>query len=369
MFAWLMFDLISTVSSRDISKGGPVLLRIAVIVCAMNCCVIADETLIHVVDLPSLPDTPGVATPFAGIVDGDLIVAGGANFPDAPPWKGGRKVWHDSIYRLHGQNWEVTGRLQRPLAYGVSIQTPKGLLCVGGSDAERHYADAFWLAAESDRICQKAIPSLPMPVANACGAMVGDTVIVAGGTARPDATAALNHVFAANLREQPIRWRSLPGIPGAGRILSVAAGTSEDFYLFSGASLERGMDGQAKRTYLRECLRFNLRSEQWTQLPDMPVATVAAPSPAAVIDTNRIVILGGDDGSAVGFQPPEEHPGFRSQALILNTRSLTWSEADLPVSRVTVPLVHDGKRYIIPSGEMKPGVRSPAVFEFHFHGN
>jgi len=344
-------------------------LRIAVIVCIVNCCAIADEAMFQVGNLPALPDTPGIATPFAGMIDGDLIVAGGANFPDAPPWKGGKKVWHDLIYRLNGQDWEVAGRLQRPLAYGVSIQTPKGLFCAGGSDSERHYADVFWLTVKSDKIRQTAMPSLPLAVANACGAIVGDVLIVAGGTDRADATEAMNQVFALNLKGQPCRWESLPPIPGTGRMLSVAAGTDEDFYLFSGASLERGMDGQPKRTYLKECFRFHLRSKQWTRLPDMPVATVAAPSPAAVIDSDRIVIFGGDDGSAVGFQPPEQHPGFRSKALILNFRTMTWSEADLPFSRVTVPLIHDGRRYIIPSGEMKPGIRSPAVFEVHFNGN
>ncbi len=341
-------------------------LRLLLIYFTVHCAVFADDVTVQFIPMPTLPDTPGVATPFAGAARGQLIVAGGANFPDAPPWKGGTKVWRDEIYRLNGERWNVVGRLARPVAYGVSVQTPRGILCVGGSDSDRHFADSFWLTFEADQIRQEPAPTLPEPVANACGAIVGNTVIVAGGTSRPDSTSALSHVFAMDLSNEPLRWRLLTKIPGAGRMLSVAAGTDEHFYLFSGASLEPGPDGKPKRTYLKECLTLHLPSLEWTQLPDMPAAAVAAPTPAAVIANHRIVILGGDDGSAVGFQPPEEHPGFRHKALILNTKTSKWSETDLPVSRVTVPLVHDGTRYLLPSGEMKPGIRSPEVYEVRF---
>lgn len=341
-------------------------LRLLLICSAIDCGVFADDVAVQFVPLPTLPNTPGVATPFAGVISGQLIVAGGANFPDAPPWKGGKKVWRDEVYRLHGERWNVAGRLDRPVAYGVSFQTPRGILCVGGSDSDRHFADSFWLTVESDHIRQSPAPALPEPVANACGAIVGNTVIIAGGTSRPDSTAALNHVFAMDLSGEPLQWKLLTQIPGDGRMLSVAAGTDEHFYLFSGASLEPGPDGKPKRTYLKECLMLHVPSLNWTTLPDMPAATVAAPTPAAVVAGDRIVILGGDDGSAVGFQPPEEHPGFLKKALILNTKTSTWNGVDLPVSRVTVPLVHDGSRYLLPSGELKPGIRSPEVFEVRF---
>jgi hypothetical protein len=43
---------------------------------------------------------PGLAGAFAGVSNGVLIIAGGANFPDAAPWKGGKKVWWDKIQVL-----------------------------------------------------------------------------------------------------------------------------------------------------------------------------------------------------------------------------------------------------------------------------
>lgn len=60
----------------------------------------SDDNYLNWNALPDLPDPVGVAGPFVGISDDALIVAGGANFPDAPPWQGGKKMWHDKIHVL-----------------------------------------------------------------------------------------------------------------------------------------------------------------------------------------------------------------------------------------------------------------------------
>ncbi|HET8737433.1 MAG TPA: hypothetical protein VFM69_12620, partial [Pricia sp.] len=51
--------------------------------------------------LPDLPPNkgqkvqPGLAGTYAGVDDGVLILAGGANFPDKLPWEGGKKIYYD----------------------------------------------------------------------------------------------------------------------------------------------------------------------------------------------------------------------------------------------------------------------------------
>ena len=54
--------------------------------------------------LPSLPDREGFAGLFAGVSGGALLVAGGANFPDAKPWEGGKKVWYDTVFVRSGRS-------------------------------------------------------------------------------------------------------------------------------------------------------------------------------------------------------------------------------------------------------------------------
>ena len=73
--------------------------------------------------LAPLPDSIGVAGPFAGVTGDALVVAGGANFPEKPLWEGGKRVWHAEAYVLpdaHGK-WQTGFKLPRALAYGVSI--------------------------------------------------------------------------------------------------------------------------------------------------------------------------------------------------------------------------------------------------------
>ncbi|HCN76145.1 MAG TPA: galactose oxidase, partial [Verrucomicrobiales bacterium] len=81
--------------------------------------------------LPALPDAEGFAGSFAGVSGGALLVAGGANFPDAPPWRGGTKTWYDGIFALDRPDgaWRGAGRLPRPHGYGVSLSIPQRLVC------------------------------------------------------------------------------------------------------------------------------------------------------------------------------------------------------------------------------------------------
>ena len=166
--------------------------------------------------LPSLPDARGFAGPFAGVSDGVLLVAGGANFPDKKPWDGGKKVWYDTVFALERPDgaWKVAGHLSRPLAYGVSVTHRNRTVCVGGSDAERHYAEAFRLEWKAGSVAVTPLPPLSRPVANACGALVGDTLYIAGGQDKPDSWNGLWAIPSGEVRpgvRTPEVWGSTPG--------------------------------------------------------------------------------------------------------------------------------------------------------------
>ncbi|HTN77120.1 MAG TPA: hypothetical protein VL096_17795, partial [Pirellulaceae bacterium] len=115
--------------------------------------------------LAALPDNEGFAGAFAGVSGDALLVAGGANFPDKKPWEGGQKVWHDAVYVLEQPTgkWAVAGKLPRPLGYGVSVTHSGGVVCVGGSDAQRHYASVFRLRWHEGKLLTDLLPDLPQP--------------------------------------------------------------------------------------------------------------------------------------------------------------------------------------------------------------
>ncbi len=347
------------------------MLRILTLLFTLSCslsqtnAVLADESiLLEWTLLSSLPNSPGVASPFVGTSGDVLLIAGGANFPDAPPWKNGTKVWHDDVYALIEKQWRVVGKLPKPMAYGISCQTSQGVLCVGGSDAQSHLTDVFLMRFVSGHIEFESLPHFPVSLANACGVRVGDTVYIAGGTESPISTRASSGFFSLDLSAEKPQWKKLPDLPGPGRMLSVAATDEKSVFIFSGASLAPGNDGKPARSYLRDAWRFDIARRIWERRADLPFATVAAPSPAAVTHSGKMIVLGGDDGSQVGFQPPEQHPGFSKTALVYDPVADRWtSEIPLSISRVTVPLAATADGFVLASGEVRPGIRSPEVWQ------
>lgn len=313
--------------------------------------------------LPALPDHEGFAAPFAGVSGGALIVAGGANFPGKKPWEGGTKVWYDTVFVLerNTNQWRVAGRLPRPLGYGVSVTTSNGVLCLGGSDAQRHYADAFLLQWQDGQLHTKPMPPLPKPCANLSGALVGNTVYLAGGTESPSATNSLRTFWALDLAQREPVWRELEPWPGPARMLAVAGACEGGFFLFSGVELAGDAQGKPTRRYLSDAYRFS-PDLGWKRLADLPRPTVAAPSPA-ITEDGQLLIVSGDDGRLANFEPKSQHPGFPRGVLAYALRTDRWrSLEDSPLSRATVPVVTWQGRAIIPNGEARPGVRTPEVW-------
>lgn len=313
--------------------------------------------------LPSLPDKEGFASMFAGVSGGALLAAGGANFPDKKPWEGGKKVWYDTVFVLEKPDgvWKVAGKLPRPLGYGVSVTHVGRVLCVGGSDESGHRAECFRMAWGDGKLTIASIPALPQPIANLSGAVLGDTLYVAGGTEKPDSTSALKKFYALDFAAKNATWRELEPWPGPARMLAVAAAQDGSFFLASGADLKPGPDGKPVRNYLNDAYRYT-PGKGWKRIADLPRAAVAAPSPAPTVGQTKFLVISGDDGTQVNT-PPTEHKGFPKTILAYDTARDLWRIAgEMPVSRATVPTVFWQNRWHIVSGERRPGVRSPEVW-------
>lgn len=315
--------------------------------------------------LPSLPDKEGFAYPFAGVHGQALIVAGGANFPDKRPWESGTKVWYDSVYVLEAgvRTWKTGIKLPHPIGYGVSISTENGIVCIGGSDKDRHFSEVFLLKwdAEKSRLLTTTLPPLPVPCANSCGALLGHTIYVAGGLKEPDATQALHSFWSLDLNNLQAGWKIETPWPGKGCMLATAATADGVFYLFSGAALKQDTDGKITREWLEDAYQYT-PGQGWKTLPTLPRPAIAAPTPAPVTQDGRILILGGDDGSQVSV-PPSEHKGFPRDVLAYDPATNSWfKHGDMPFSLVTTPTVLWLDQVVIPGGEQRPGIRSTEVW-------
>lgn len=304
---------------------------------------------------------------YAGLSGDVLLAAGGANFPDALPWEGGTKTWTDRVWVLEKPDgsWKEVGTLPSPRGYGAGVTVPgHGLVCVGGNDATRHFADAFVLSwTPEGGLVRRDLPPLPEPVANACGAAMGTTVYIAGGEREPGATSASDGFWSLDVAAPNPEWRRLPAWPGPARTLAAAGVQAGKFFLAGGVALRAGEDGKAARVlpYLSDGFAFDPKPGTWKQIADLPFPAVAAPSPMPAIGQSHLLLIGADDGSQVGVR--EGHTGFNSSLVAYHTITDTWAEFGKTAAfpQVTATVVPWQGRFVLPSGEISPGVRTPAV--------
>lgn len=313
--------------------------------------------------MAAIPDKEGFASPFAGTHGDKLIVAGGANFPGAKPWEGGAKVWYDQVWVLEAPEatWQQVGRLPRPLAYGVSISTPEGLICIGGSDATSHYAEVFRLKLDENAVSIEALPNLPQTCANMCGALVGRTLFVAGGTETPTATQALHTLWTLDLDEVAAGWQVLEPWPGKERLLATAGALDGAFYLVGGVALKVGEEGKVERVWLQDGYRFT-QADGWQRMADAPQISVAAPGPMPAMGGGDLWLIGGDDGSQVTVSP-DDHKGFPRDVWAYQTTRNEWRRVgEIPLGLVTTSAVVWQGRVVVTGGEKRPGIRSTEVW-------
>ena len=264
---------------------------------------------------------------------------------------------------------------------GVSASFAGRVWCVGGGDAQKNVASTMalgWDAAAQQLVVERdALPLLPKPVANAAGVLVGSRLFIAGGQETPDATTALATLWSIDLANAAAGWREHTPWPGPPRILPVLGAVDGRLYLVSGAELmlaeTAGAEGpQVTRRFLRDAYRFDPATESWTVLAPAPVPLIAAAGPAISLDGKQLLFLPGDDGEFFErrMELADRHPGFPRRSYIYDTAADAWLRGDeIPATvdglatatPVTTPTVAWRGRTVIPSGEINPGVRTPAI--------
>lgn len=346
------------------------------------------------VELPSelTSPHPGLAGAFSGIHNGVLIIAGGANFPEDPPWEGGKKVWWDKIHVLHKTEghyqWinNLDLRLDQGNAYGISIATQAGLLCIGGGNEAGIVSDIILLSWDetTQTLSRETLGKLPPDLVVNAGAMVNDEIFISG------IIEGKNHLIKLNVEKlleeniDPYAWIQLEGCPGPPRIFPAFAtqsnGETTCLYLFGGRTVNDG-----KMKILEDGYFFNLKEKQWKPIENTPPVMAA---PAMSYGANNILIFGGDDGKLLLERDEMErrirrgpdqveidslslllknsfsnHPGFSQQVYAFNTITNSFQRiGSMPfLAPVTTNSVLWDDQIVLVSGEIKPGIRTPAI--------
>ncbi|MHC4130897.1 MAG: sodium:solute symporter family protein [Planctomycetota bacterium] len=362
---------------------------------------VSARQILNWTELTELPPPPGkehhrgIAGSFTGVHGDALIIAGGANFPD-PVWESDR-VYHDKIYVLVknseddpvSYHWVTNFKLDKPIAYGSSVSTVHGVLCMAGRDAERMYSDVFLLRwnKEKQDIEQLSLPPLPQPCAHAGANVVGNKVYVAAGTTELALETTPKNFWSldiSNIHDEELTWQQVLPWPGPSRAFAIVTaqhnGTDDCIYIMSG----RRKNKEGEIEFLTDVYEFtpdNLEkydsktgtytgnTNPWRRRADVPRCVMAGT--AVPVGQSHIFILGGDDGSLFHQADvlKDEHPGFPKEALSYHTITDTWTSAGpMPANHVTTTAVRWGPDtvndlIIIPSGEIRPRVRSPKVWQ------
>lgn len=341
------------------------------------------------VALPATDGQPskGFAGPITGVHNEVVFIGGGANFPDAMPWQGGKKKYYNSLFIY---TKDATGKLkhiatqQLPanLAYSACVSTPVGVLCAGGENENGISNKCFLLKWDGQKTITEPLPDLPLPLTNASATIRKSKVYIAGGEST-HATSAMLMVL--DLKNSKAGWKLLPPMPQHASHFVMALhcnGRQDCIYIIGG----RKKTPSGISDLYKSVFEYNIKKQIWTEKAPLPFTLCAGTGVA--FGKKRIVVFGGDDGStfhrvetmiaAINAEKDESmkqqliaeknqvqstHPGFNKNILVYHIRKNIWQVAgqmQSPTPVTTIAVKFDDL-VIIPSGEIRAGVRSPEI--------
>lgn len=327
----------------------------------------------------------GLAGAFIGVVGDNLIVAGGSDFPAEKPWEGGRKVFYDDILEIvkDGDNYigRPTGfKLPVPIASGVAVSDGKALYCFGGLNEHGQSETVYAITKASSGYSVDSVAVLPRSFKPAAALLYSGKIYIHG----TGSGANRMYVFSPDRHS----WKEISGCPDrtieeGASFVAQHNGREDALYLIGG----RGTDSDG--LYISSTIWEYLPTHnQWVRKNDMADGgkkiTLMYPS-AIPYGSAHILLIGGDDG--IGFRRRAElgkeidsaadeaardslktllvnaninHTGTTAKVYAYHTITNTLipiAESDITLPVCTSAVLVDGE-ILLPSGEVKPGVRT-----------
>lgn len=335
----------------------------------------------------------GLAGVLTGTCRNYLVVAGGSNFVDNLPWRGGTKLYHNDIYILKTDSdgkltWiQPTQKLPEPVAYPANVQADDGFISVGGENQEGMLASVTKISVVDDSLQIKTLPSLPVGLSNAGAAMLDSQLYVCGGL---DSTGASSKFFCLNLADLSSGWKRLPDLtePLSHAVVVGQFDGNENCIFVIGGRNKTGVTS----TFFSAIWKYSPSKMKWTEAGSLRTENqqrfgLSAGTGVAYGD-RWIILIGGDKGNLFNRtelfndrianlpEGPERnrviqekdafltgHPGFSRNVLAFDTRTGDLLKiGELPAaSQVTTTAFWWNNQIVIPCGEIRPGVRTALI--------
>lgn len=335
----------------------------------------------------------GVSGAFCGILDGHVILAGGANFPGRPAAEGGAKHYYNTIWaasldgvdqaegrRPHALRWQQIAVLPEPLAYGVTVADSSALYFLGGCNALGGTNIFYRMSIENGGLRFKSLAPLPVALDNMAGAKLGRRIYVVGGMANGEPSSAM-YAYDPEYRE----WFACAPVPGRPRVQPVCVAQGNNLYVWGGYSQPFDSTGVVIHD---ECIvhtdgwRYDPARDEWSpaaapkNVVGRPV-TLTGASAIAWSDDAIVAVGGVDDRVFLGgicgefpmpgyMQHPDAWYRFNRNILRYDVSADSWTIADSTkltaragASFVMLPSEETPEpEALLLGGEYRPGIRS-----------
>ena len=184
----------------------------------------------------------GVSGHIAGeLLPGQLVMAGGCNFPDRPAREGGAKRYYSEIYAADylgamyaaceakasevDMGWKLVGHLPQPTAYAAFQQYFSQLIVAGGQSEAGELRDAYIIQlSDSLGVEITPLPSLPEPRSGMASALIENVLYLIGGRVNGKLS---NTVLSLDLSRPQKEWREETPYPHS-PFLKLVAMTNQD---------------------------------------------------------------------------------------------------------------------------------------------
>lgn len=345
--------------------------------------------------LPTLTtkEALGVAGPVSGFTGNRLLIAGGANFPEQLPWKGGTKRYYDDVYLFDPVKQDfftdtLSLKLPHPVAYAGSVTAGDQVFYAGGENEGGISNRVYGLRWTGTDLIAESFPDLPLGVTNASLQFYGNALYIAGGET---ANGTSDKIWRLSL-EQPLSgWKQLSPMPhpASHAVQLIVRRQGQDYLYMIGG---RSKNSNGISTIYKTVYALNLETLEWQQKEPLPYPLAAGSgvvTPGITTADNDLWLFGGDKGTifnqietliakASGLEDKardsligqknhlqETHPGFSKEVLKCHPDTGKWEiagEIPFTVPVTTAAVYREGKIYIT-SGEIKPGIRTPLIIE------
>lgn len=314
----------------------------------------------------------GVSAMFAGEIDNQLIIAGGANFPETPAAEGGTKVYYNDIFLLQDSTWHKAGKLTVRTAYGMSASVGNAIVMIGGANADGSLSSVNRLTVVSaDSVTVSPMPSLPYPLQEGAAAVVGKNIYILGGLSDGKAMSDILMLDTALPDSGWVKVATMPE-PLAQPIASVSG---DKIYFWGGYN--KVQNRSSFKGY-----KFDPTTRQVKEIATHPQGGTFTGATAITVAHGEVLIFGGVDRqtfdnalklpkekTAEYLSQPVENYKFQRSVWYYMPDYNYWffSERDERFARAGAMAVRtDNGTYLI-GGEIKPGVRTPEILLIQYY--